>query len=688
MSDAQAERPADWRAIYKLLDSGAYEQAAGLLHEMQAASVATTAGRSDVVAIAAVREICLACLQCQAEVEWHRQAGQATERREQQLKNHAQTMLDWVSAQALADSTARGPMTEPHPAEAPEGVRQSRLSLNARNLMQRVKHLLEAEHTTTATPLTQEKEGPALSDSEPGEPLHLRVEKDEGRAEPTSQVITVEPETPAASAPRGELAEITPLSTEVEEEQPKPALPTGIGAPETPIVSAPRAELAAITPLNAEVEEEEPEPPLPAVIGEPETPIVFARHDELAPITPLSTEVAEEELEPALPAVAVSEESETPIVFAPHDEVAPITPLSTEEAAEELEPPLPAGIGEAESPIVSAPPSELGTITPLSAEAAEEEMEPSLPAVIGEPETPIVPAPPSELAATTPLSTTEAEEQQEPALPMVIREPETPIVPAPPAELAAITPLSTAAAEEKLEPALPAVIGEPETPIVPAPPSELAAITSLSAEVEEEELEPPLPAGIGEPETPLVSVLPATAQRAPESYNMEIYCFGPFRVYQHHQLIEEWNGLRGQAVLKYLVAHRGTPTAKDVLMDVFWPDADPEAARRNLHQAIYSLRQTLRRRDPNIQHIQFENNQYLLNPALSVWIDVEAFQTHIQSGRRLEAAGQPAAAMVDYGAAEGLYQGDFLEEDLYDEWPRPQRERLRTILSGYCRSIE
>ena len=37
-----------------------------------------------------------------------------------------------------------------------------------------------------------------------------------------------------------------------------------------------------------------------------------------------------------------------------------------------------------------------------------------------------------------------------------------------------------------------------------------------------------------------------------------------------------------------------------------------------------------------------------------------------------------AAAIGDYGAAEGLYQGDFLEEDLYDEWPRPQRERLRT----------
>ena len=237
-------------------------------------------------------------------------------------------------------------------------------------------------------------------------------------------------------------------------------------------------------------------------------------------------------------------------------------------------------------------------------------------------------------------------------------------------------------------PPLPADIEEPEAPIVSAPYGELAAITLFSTEAQEAESEPPLPAVIGEPETPAVSVLPATAQRAPEAYTMAIYCLGPFRVYQHHQLIEEWSGLRGQAVLKYLVAHRGTPIAKDVLMDVFWPDADPEAARRNLHQAIYSLRQTLRRRDPDFQHIQFENNQYLLNPALSVWIDVEEFQTDFQSGRRLEAAGQLAAAMVDYGTAEGLYQGDFLEEDLYDDWLAPTERATANNLSGYCRSTE
>ncbi len=96
-------------------------------------------------------------------------------------------------------------------------------------------------------------------------------------------------------------------------------------------------------------------------------------------------------------------------------------------------------------------------------------------------------------------------------------------------------------------------------------------------------------------------------------------------------------------------------------MDVFWPDADPIAARRNLHQAIYALRQTLRQAQPDLQQIQFENDGYLLNPELDVWLDFEEFEQHMQAGRRLEVAGQIAAAVTEYAIAEGLYQGDFFE---------------------------
>jgi DNA-binding SARP family transcriptional activator len=161
--------------------------------------------------------------------------------------------------------------------------------------------------------------------------------------------------------------------------------------------------------------------------------------------------------------------------------------------------------------------------------------------------------------------------------------------------------------------------------------------------------------------------------------SLVVYCLGPFRVYQNDQLITDWTGLKGQCILKYLVAHRGRPIAKDILMDVFWRDADPEAARRNLHQAVYCLRQTLRRRQSSFQHIQFENDCYLLNPEMDIWLDCEEFEKHVQAGRRLEAAGQLSEAMAEYGIAEGLYQGDFLEEDLYEDWPSLQREHIRNI---------
>jgi DNA-binding SARP family transcriptional activator len=144
-------------------------------------------------------------------------------------------------------------------------------------------------------------------------------------------------------------------------------------------------------------------------------------------------------------------------------------------------------------------------------------------------------------------------------------------------------------------------------------------------------------------------------------------------------MIAKWSSLKGQSILKYLVTHKGGPIAKDILMDVFWPKVELGDARRNLHQAIYSLRQTLRREQPDIQLIQFKKDCYLLNSELDIWLDFDEFERHVQVGQRLETAGRLAEAMAEYSLAEGLYQGDFLKEDLYEDWPRLQRDHLRSL---------
>jgi DNA-binding SARP family transcriptional activator len=156
-----------------------------------------------------------------------------------------------------------------------------------------------------------------------------------------------------------------------------------------------------------------------------------------------------------------------------------------------------------------------------------------------------------------------------------------------------------------------------------------------------------------------------------------VYCLGVFRVYQDDKLTTDWPSGKGKGIFKYMISHRRRPIAKDVLMDLFWPGADPDAARNNLNVAIYGLRQALRAARPDFSHILFEDDRYLLNPSLTVWVDAEEFLARYESGRELERQGRAAKAVEEFEVAEGLYQGDFLEEDLYEDWPMLQREGLR-----------
>ncbi|MGH9838852.1 MAG: AfsR/SARP family transcriptional regulator [Blastocatellia bacterium] len=163
----------------------------------------------------------------------------------------------------------------------------------------------------------------------------------------------------------------------------------------------------------------------------------------------------------------------------------------------------------------------------------------------------------------------------------------------------------------------------------------------------------------------------------PASAALVVHCFGPFRVFRHDRLITPWHSHKSLVIFKYLIKHYGTPVSKEILMDVFWPDADSEAARPNLHQAIYSLRQTLRRGSENFQPIRFENDCYSIKSNLHVWIDAVEFDKHLQAGRRMESAGRLDEAVAEYRRAESLYLGDFLEEDIYEDWAALPREQYR-----------
>ena len=134
---------------------------------------------------------------------------------------------------------------------------------------------------------------------------------------------------------------------------------------------------------------------------------------------------------------------------------------------------------------------------------------------------------------------------------------------------------------------------------------------------------------------------------------------------------------RGLSLLKYLLLHHNKQKVlREVLMDVFWPDAEPEIARNNLNVAIHSLRKALRE-IIFLPVIIFEDGAYGLESNLRVWLDVEEFENCVKAGQRLEERNQLTAAVTEYESAISLYQGDFLEENPYEEWTVLTRERLR-----------
>jgi DNA-binding SARP family transcriptional activator len=181
----------------------------------------------------------------------------------------------------------------------------------------------------------------------------------------------------------------------------------------------------------------------------------------------------------------------------------------------------------------------------------------------------------------------------------------------------------------------------------------------------------------GPPPEAAPSELGAAEADGSEAAPLAIYCFGAFRVRRAGEWIGEWSSLRGQAILRYLAMNAKTAVSRDTLMEIFWPEADVEAARRNLHQAIYSLRQTLRM-EPLIRHpILLENGRYRLNPELDIWIDAEEFEGRIRVARAAAAAGARDDAAREFAAALELYAGHFLDAD-GDEWALSRREALRS----------
>jgi two-component SAPR family response regulator len=166
----------------------------------------------------------------------------------------------------------------------------------------------------------------------------------------------------------------------------------------------------------------------------------------------------------------------------------------------------------------------------------------------------------------------------------------------------------------------------------------------------------------------------------PKALRLDVRCFDRFEVRSGNDKVERWHSSKAKSILQYLMTRPQEPILKDLIMEALWPEHDCQTASNNLKVAIHSLKKVLNRlldQKENFPCVLFLQGGYLVNPEIEIRLDVEQFEQHWSTGRRLEREGNTSAAIREFELAEALYRGDYLEDKPYDDWTLLRREILK-----------
>ena len=170
---------------------------------------------------------------------------------------------------------------------------------------------------------------------------------------------------------------------------------------------------------------------------------------------------------------------------------------------------------------------------------------------------------------------------------------------------------------------------------------------------------------------------------------LAVYCLGGFRVYRGKKMIRdtEWKSKRAKSLLKFLATHDGQKVPRDVIMETLWPDQQVDTIRAVFSSMLHRIRKLL---EPECTPgktgscILQEDNLLWLNPD-RVWTDVGSFLTQLETAARMKRNGNSHKVVEEYEKAFALYQGDFLPEELYEDWVGTVRDQIRT---AYLKALE
>lgn len=154
---------------------------------------------------------------------------------------------------------------------------------------------------------------------------------------------------------------------------------------------------------------------------------------------------------------------------------------------------------------------------------------------------------------------------------------------------------------------------------------------------------------------------------------LKIATFGIFSIYSEDKQLNLSNikSRKARDLLRYFVVFRHKQIPSDILCEIFWSDMDEKYAKMNLQSTVHMLRAFFGK-----DIITFQNGNYCFDPLGVVEFDADNFENLIQLSRSIQDNAKKKSVLEE---AITLYKGDFMVENLYEDWTVQFREYYRDL---------
>jgi DNA-binding SARP family transcriptional activator len=157
------------------------------------------------------------------------------------------------------------------------------------------------------------------------------------------------------------------------------------------------------------------------------------------------------------------------------------------------------------------------------------------------------------------------------------------------------------------------------------------------------------------------------------SAQLHVRLLGGFRVEQANvgRVVSDWPRRSAKTLTKLLATHPGHALHREQVIDVLWPDVDPESALNSFGKALHAARRVLEPDLPRRQgsaYLRLADSMLALNSE-RVLVDVDVFEGLAEEAIRTE-------DIAAYLSALQAYRGELLPEDRYEAWCAERRGAL------------